>query len=136
MMNVFNIGWVKNIWITIRNFQKILFPAKNSLPLIKLVFRPTWTKKASNWGIICSVKNMLKFFCLKIFAKILNWLSQKFPDFRKNSDAKIFAKFSTLKISSVIFIFSDTIDSVKKVCEEDLKTAKSKINESAWCKNF
>ena len=136
MMNVFNIGWVKNIWITIRNFQKILSPAKNSLPLIKLVFRPIWTKKASNWGIICSVKNMRKFFCLKIFAKILNWLSQKFPDFRKISGPKIFAKFLTLKISSVIFIFSDTIDSVKKVCEEDLKTAKSKINESAWCKNF
>ena len=105
MMNVSNIGWVKNIWIKIRNFPKILSRAKNSLPLIKLVFKPTWTKKASNWGIICPIKNLPKLIRNPIF-------------------------------SSTNFIFSDTIDSVKKVCEEDLKTAKSKINESAWCNLF
>ena len=61
MMNVFNIGWVVNIWIIIRNFQKILSPAKNSLPHIKLVFKPTWTTKASNWGIILSIEKTPKF---------------------------------------------------------------------------
>ena len=60
-MNVFNIGWVVNIWIIIRNFLKILFRAKNSLPHIKLVFKPTWTTKASNWGIILSIEKTPKF---------------------------------------------------------------------------
>jgi len=72
--------------------------------------------------------DLLKFWLRDFVKKSTSKIS---PNFHLE---KIFSKISSLKFSSVIYIiFSDTIDSVKKVCEEDLKTAKAKINEdSAW----